>query len=86
MEDELPAAGPGRNSMMIDTILFYFFATLAVVSAMLMVTRRNAVHSAVFLITTLLATAGIFCNCRRSFCSWCRLFCTSAGSWCCLSS
>ena len=33
---------------------------MAVASAVLMVTRRNIVHSAVFLITTLLATAGIF--------------------------
>jgi len=29
-----------------------------------MVTRRNAIHSAVFLITTLLATAGIFLHAR----------------------
>lgn len=53
--------------MMIDTILFYFFATLAVVSAILMVTRRNAVHSAVYLITTLLATAGIFLQLQAEF-------------------
>ena len=34
---------------MLDTVLFYFFAGLAVVSAILVVTRRNAVHSAIFL-------------------------------------
>ncbi len=45
---------------MFDQIGFYFFAGLAVISAILVVTRRNAVHSAIFLITALLATAGIF--------------------------
>ena len=53
--------------MMVDTILFYFFAALAVVSAIGMVTQRNAVHSAVFLITTLLATAGIFLQLQAEF-------------------
>ena len=52
---------------MLDSILFYFFAGVAVVSAALMVTRRNAMHSAVFLITTLLATAGIFLQLRAEF-------------------
>jgi NADH-quinone oxidoreductase subunit J len=33
----------------------------------LMVTRRNAMHSAVFLITTLMATAGIFLQLRAEF-------------------
>jgi NADH-quinone oxidoreductase subunit J len=46
--------------MNLNSVLFYFFAALAVVSAILMVTRRNIVHGAVFLISTLLATAGIF--------------------------
>lgn len=53
--------------MSVDKILFYFFAALAVSSALLMVTRRNIVHSAVFLITTLLATAGIFLQLRAEF-------------------
>jgi len=46
--------------MTVDKILFAFFAALAVASAILMITRRNIIHGAVFLITTLLATAGIF--------------------------
>ena len=41
---------------MLDKVLFYFFAGIAVASAVLMVTRRNVVHSAIFLITALLAT------------------------------
>lgn len=52
---------------MLDSILFYFFGSVAVVSAVLMVTRRNAMHSAVFLITTLMATAGIFLQLRAEF-------------------
>jgi len=53
--------------MMLDHIIFYFFAVLAVGSAVMMVTRRNAVHSAVYLITTLLATAGIFLLLQAEF-------------------
>jgi len=53
--------------MLMDSILFYFFGGVAVLSAALMVTRRNAMHSAVFLITTLLATAGIFLQLRAEF-------------------
>src|SRR5882757_3059936 len=35
---------------MLDQIIFYFFATLAMISAVLVVTRRNVVQSAIFLI------------------------------------
>jgi NADH-quinone oxidoreductase subunit J len=52
---------------MLDQIAFYFFATLAVVSAVLVVTRRNVVQSAIFLITALLATAGIFLQLHAEF-------------------
>lgn len=52
---------------MLDLIVFYFFAALAIVSAILVVTRRNAVHSAIFLITALLATAGIFLQLQAEF-------------------
>jgi NADH-quinone oxidoreductase subunit J len=52
---------------MLDKVIFYFFAGIAVAGAALMVTRRNAVHSAIFLITTLLATAGIFLQLRAEF-------------------
>jgi NADH-quinone oxidoreductase subunit J len=53
--------------MTLDSAIFYIFATIAVVSAIVMVTRRNAVHSAVFLISTLLATAGIFLQLQAEF-------------------
>ena len=52
---------------MLDLVLFYFFAALAVVGAVMTVTRRNVVHSAIFLATTLLATAGIFLSLRAEF-------------------
>jgi len=52
---------------MLDSIVFYFFAGIAVLSAALMVTRRNVMHSAVFLVTTLLSIAGIFLQLRAEF-------------------
>jgi NADH-quinone oxidoreductase subunit J len=52
---------------MLDVVVFYFFAFLAVGSAILVVTRRNAVHSAIFLATALLATAGIFLSLSAEF-------------------
>jgi NADH-quinone oxidoreductase subunit J len=52
---------------MLDNIAFHFFAALAVVSAILVVTRRNVVQSAIFLITALLATAGIFLTLNAEF-------------------
>jgi NADH-quinone oxidoreductase subunit J len=52
---------------MLDQIVFHFFAALAVISAILVVTRRNVVQSAIFLITALLATAGIFLQLHAEF-------------------
>jgi NADH-quinone oxidoreductase subunit J len=52
---------------MLDSVVFYFFATLAVISAILVITRRNVVHSAIFLATALLATAGIFLSLHAEF-------------------
>src|SRR6516165_4237390 len=52
---------------MLDQAIFYFFAGVAVLSAILTVTRRNVVHSAIFLITALLATAGIFLQLQAEF-------------------
>ncbi len=52
---------------MLDLALFYFFGALAVGGAIMVVTRRNVVHSAIFLATTLLATAGIFLSLNAEF-------------------
>jgi NADH-quinone oxidoreductase subunit J len=51
----------------LNTILFYLFSALAVGSAIFMVTRRNVVHAAIFLVTALLATAGIFLLLQAEF-------------------
>lgn len=51
----------------LNTCLFYFFAVLAVASAILMVTRRSAMHAAIFLVNTLLASAGIFVLLQAEF-------------------
>jgi NADH-quinone oxidoreductase subunit J len=45
---------------LIDTILFYIFALLVLGGAILTVTRRNAVHSAMFLIVSLIGVAGLY--------------------------
>jgi NADH-quinone oxidoreductase subunit J len=52
---------------MLDLVVFYFFGGLAVISAALVVTSKNAIHSAIYLITTLLATAGIFLHLGAQF-------------------
>jgi len=45
---------------MLDAIFFYAFASLALVGAISTVVRRNAVHSAISLIVSLLGVAGLF--------------------------
>ena len=52
---------------MLDLVVFYFFAALAIAAAIMMVTRRNIIHSAIFLATALLATAGIFLTLSAEF-------------------
>jgi NADH-quinone oxidoreductase subunit J len=46
--------------MLIDTVLFYIFALLVLGGAVLTITRRNAVHSAISLIVSLLGVAGLY--------------------------
>jgi NADH-quinone oxidoreductase subunit J len=46
--------------MLIDTFLFYAFALLVLGGAIMTITRRNAVHSAISLIVSLLGVAGIY--------------------------
>jgi NADH-quinone oxidoreductase subunit J len=45
---------------MLETLLFYIFAGLTLVGALLTITRRSAVLSAVWLTVSLLGVAGIF--------------------------
>ena len=46
--------------MDLSQLVFYLFAGVAVASSLLMVTRSNAVYSAMFLVLTLFAVAAIF--------------------------
>jgi NADH-quinone oxidoreductase subunit J len=52
---------------MLELVLFYIFAVIAVVSAILVITSRNVVHSAAFLGATLFAVAGIFLTLHAEF-------------------
>src|SRR2546422_4265312 len=52
---------------MLELILFYTFGTIAIVSAILVITRHNVVHSAAFLGATLFAVAGIFLTLHAEF-------------------
>src|SRR5438477_2633215 len=52
---------------MLELVLFYVFAVIAVVSAILVITRHNVVHSAAFLGATLFAVAGIFLTLHAEF-------------------
>lgn len=47
--------------------LFHFFATLTLVSAVLMVTSRNPVNSAMFMIVTFVGTAALFVTLEAYF-------------------
>jgi NADH-quinone oxidoreductase subunit J len=53
--------------MSVELVLFYTFAAIAVVSALLVITRSNVVHSAVCLAATLLSVAGIFLTLKAEF-------------------
>jgi NADH-quinone oxidoreductase subunit J len=46
--------------MLTDTILFYIFAVMVLLGGILTITRRNAIHSAVSLIVSLLGVAGLY--------------------------
>jgi NADH-quinone oxidoreductase subunit J len=52
---------------MLATILFYVFATIAIVSAILVITNHNVVHSAIALAATLISVAGIFLTLQAEF-------------------
>ena len=45
---------------MLDTVLFYIFAVMTLLGGILTITRRNAVHSAISLIMSLLGVAGLY--------------------------
>jgi NADH-quinone oxidoreductase subunit J len=53
--------------MLIDTVFFYFFALLVLAGGVLTITRRSAVHSAMWLIVSLIGVAGLFLLQRAEF-------------------
>jgi NADH-quinone oxidoreductase subunit J len=53
--------------MTLETILFYLFGAVAAIAAILMVTRRNAVISALFLILNMAALAGLYLTLNAQF-------------------
>jgi len=53
--------------MLIDTVFFYLFALLTLGGAIFTITRRNAVHSAISLIVSLLGVAGLYLLQRAEF-------------------
>jgi NADH-quinone oxidoreductase subunit J len=52
---------------MLELVLFYIFAAIAIISAILVITGHNVVHSAAFLGATLFAVAGIFLTLHAEF-------------------
>jgi NADH-quinone oxidoreductase subunit J len=46
--------------MLTDAILFYIFAAMVLAGGVLTITRRNAIHSAISLIVSLLGVAGLY--------------------------
>ncbi len=46
--------------MLIDSLLFYLFALLVLGGGILTITRKNAVHSAIWLIVSLIGVAGLY--------------------------
>src|SRR4051794_22516527 len=52
---------------MLQLVLFYIFGAIAIVSAILVITRHNVVHSAAFLGATLFAVAGLFLTLHAEF-------------------
>ena len=52
---------------MLDTVLFYLFAAQTLGAAVLTITRKNTVHSAIWLITSLLGVAGLYLLQRAEF-------------------
>ena len=52
---------------MLTTVMFYSLAAVAVISALLVITRRNAVYSALFLVLCFFAVAGLYVMLNAQF-------------------
>src|SRR5215208_1655935 len=58
---------PHGARIVLDTFFFYVFALMTLGGAVLTVTRRSAVHSALSLIVSLLGVAGLYLLQRAEF-------------------
>jgi len=77
---------PGANLVFIGGMapvatpfFFYMLSTLAIASGVLVITRRNAVHSALALIVTLLSVAGLYLMLYAPFVFAVQIFLYAAG-------
>ena len=52
---------------MLDTVLFYGFALLVLGGALLTITQRSAIHSAIWLIVSLMGVAGLYLMLQAEF-------------------
>ena len=53
--------------MMLAQIAFFFLSAVTLISAVMVITRRNAVHSIIWLIVTLFSVGGIFLTLHAEF-------------------
>jgi NADH-quinone oxidoreductase subunit J len=53
--------------MMLAQIAFFFLSAVALISAVMVITRRNAVHSIIWLIVTLFSVGGVFLTLHAEF-------------------
>ncbi len=58
---------PSDTIQMLDTVLFYIFAAMTLLGGIFTITRRNAVHSAISLIVSLMGVAGLYLMQKAEF-------------------
>jgi NADH-quinone oxidoreductase subunit J len=51
----------------LDSLFFYILSAIILGSAVLTITRRNAVHSAIWLVSTLIGVAGLYLHLHAEF-------------------
>ena len=65
---------PGLGIFTVEQFFFYIFAVIAVVAALGVITAKNPIHSAVFLIVCLLQVAAVFILLRSPFLAVAQVF------------
>jgi NADH-quinone oxidoreductase subunit J len=66
----LAQAAPGYGSVSAQEVIFVLLGLLALGSAILVVTTRNVVHAALWLVVTLAAVAGTYLMLTAEFVAW----------------